>query len=139
MVYAKWDASLATGNKRIDDDHKRLINLINTLHHAMSSGRGNAILSTLLVELQEYSIAHFTREEFVMDGGKYAGLDMHMKEHQFFIDKVRTYVIDFQCGRIALTPSIMDFLREWLFHHIHISDVTAFSAIRAKSEERAGA
>jgi hemerythrin-like metal-binding protein len=130
MVFAVWDDDLATGNVGIDADHKKLINIINTLYGAMSNGLGNAILFNIILELQKYTITHFTREEFILNSINYEDIDRHKSEHEFFIKKINRFMEDYQSNMVVLTVDLMEFLKSWLLDHIRESDMVALNDLR---------
>jgi hemerythrin len=47
MPLFAWDESLSVGYEPIDEQHKRLIALINKLHDAMIEGKGQEVLGEL--------------------------------------------------------------------------------------------
>ncbi len=81
MAFFNWTSDLASGNSQIDSDHKQLIGLLNKLHDAMSAGKGNAVLGTILDELISYTATHFKREEMLMQQIGYADFVSHKAEH----------------------------------------------------------
>ena len=123
MRYTAWDDSLATGYKRIDTDHKRLIELMDQLRVAMKKGRGNAILGNTLLSLQEYARLHFAREEIIIVGKCPDHYDEHKTQHEYFTSSVRVIISGFESNLPVLTLDAMDLLKDWLVNHIRISDM----------------
>ncbi|MGC8720293.1 MAG: hemerythrin domain-containing protein, partial [Thermodesulforhabdaceae bacterium] len=62
MPLIRWDESLSVGIAEIDDQHKRLVNMINELYDAMLQKKGKAVLSQIIKEMAEYAAVHFATE-----------------------------------------------------------------------------
>jgi hemerythrin len=74
--------------------------------------------ATVINEMVEYSSYHFSTEEKYMRQYMYPDYEKHKKEHEFFINKVRTLKSDFDGGQAILSSQLMAFLKEWLSGHI---------------------
>jgi hemerythrin len=114
----QWDQSFSVGVKEIDNQHKKLVQMICDLHDAMRSGKGKTQMESILKELENYTVEHFGYEENLLEQNKYPGFLNHHKEHEKFVDKVVAFGNDFRENRAALTTEIMDFLKNWLVGHI---------------------
>lgn len=118
MPLFRWEARFETGIREIDDQHKRLIWLINDLHEAMKEGRGRETISFILAKLLDYSIYHFRTEEGLMEGSDYPFSAEHIKQHAEFILKVQDLSKRFDSGEFMITVETNEFLKEWLTGHI---------------------
>ena len=58
-----WNSSLVNGVSRFDQQHQRLVALVNQLYKAMKSGQGKGAVGAVLDELVEYTATHFADEE----------------------------------------------------------------------------
>lgn len=122
MAFIKWDDSLSVNVKEIDEQHKKLVDLINKLTDAMSAGKAKQILGNILNELASYTVIHFKTEEKYFDKFKYPFTISHKKEHNDFIKKINDFKRDFESGKALLSVEIMKFLKDWLIKHIKGSD-----------------
>lgn len=129
-IYA-WTEDLSTGNSMIDNDHRHLFDLVNKLHEAMSSGKGNAILGGILDELISYTASHFGREERLMQQIRYAEFAGHKAEHDKLVRDVTDLKKSFESGAIALSSKVFTFLFDWLNRHIKSSDKALGAAAKA--------
>jgi len=66
MPLFPWSDDLSVKVTLIDDQHKKLIALINSLHDAMRAGEGKQVLEKTLKELADYTVYHFQTEEKYM-------------------------------------------------------------------------
>ena len=58
-----WNESFDTGLPEIDEQHRRLVQLLNTLASHIAFGSGVQEVSVLLDELADYAVYHFQTEE----------------------------------------------------------------------------
>lgn len=122
MALFVWDDKFSVNVKEIDEQHKRLIGMINELHDGMKSGSGKTALAPVLKRLIDYTMYHFSTEERYMVQHKYPGELAHKAEHKKFTDKVIDFHKKFESGSLAVTHEVMTFLRDWLTNHIMVTD-----------------
>ena len=48
MSFIEWDEKYSVQVKEIDEQHQKLIGLINTLHDAMRDGKGRDVISGII-------------------------------------------------------------------------------------------
>ena len=118
MPIMSWSDAYSTGIAEIDQQHKKLIDLINSLHDAMSKGHGKEVLGKILGELITYCASHFAVEEKLFDKHGYPDAAEHKEKHQKMTSKVLDLQKQFAQGKATLTLEVMDFLQQWLDKHI---------------------
>ncbi len=118
MPIILWNDSYSVRVREIDEQHQRLIALINALYEAMTSGRGKDVLSSTLSELVDYTRSHFSYEEQRMRACQYPDYAAHKKEHEALTERVVQLQKRHEMGEAALTVEVMVFLKEWLTNHI---------------------
>lgn len=135
MAFFVFSDDLRVRVQEIDDQHARLVELINELLEAMKKGEAKQALGGILTQLAEYAIFHFSTEEKHMVKHQYPSFRTHKREHADFIAKVEVFVRDFESGKLALSLDIMNFLRDWLTNHIKGTDkkLGAFLSTRGVS------
>lgn len=122
MAVIKWDDSYSVNIALIDNQHKKLIDMINQLSEAMLQGKSKDILGTILDKMTHYATVHFTTEEKYFEKFAYKGADVHNMQHSEFIKRVKEFRTSYNDGAALLSMDIIDFLRNWLKHHIQVSD-----------------
>ncbi len=122
MALITWSNMLATGVKEIDEQHKKLIDLINQLNDAMHAGKGHEALAKVLSELVSYTLYHFGTEERLMGQHHYEDSPAHKSEHHKFVATVGDFKKKFDSGSAMISVEIMNFLRDWLSNHIMKTD-----------------
>jgi hemerythrin len=128
----QWDGSLALHIREIDEQHQKLIGLINDLHAAMLKGASKDALGPLLGALIDYTEYHFTAEEKLMADYGYIGTPMHKLEHASFVKKIRAFKAEFAAGKTRISHDLMTFLSDWLTKHILVNDKKYVAHLMAK-------
>lgn len=122
MPIMNWSDDLSVGVHEIDEQHKVLVGLINTLHEAMMNKQGKLVVKKILDELAAYTVNHFSFEEKYMQEFKYIGYMGHKKEHDLFVAKVKDFITEYEANKLGLSLEIMTFLRDWIVNHIMGTD-----------------
>jgi hemerythrin-like metal-binding protein len=123
MEFMTWTPGLSVGVAVLDDDHKRLIGIINQLHFGIVAGHDREVLEAVLDELVDYTIIHFSREEEMLLKAGYLATPAHRMEHERFIRQISNLQKRVKSASVAMLDlELMDFLRDWLFSHILVSD-----------------
>jgi hemerythrin-like metal-binding protein len=113
-----WDDDYSVGIAEIDEQHKRLVGLVNDLHDAMSVGKGRTVLSTVLTELVEYTAYHFQTEERLFEQFDYPDRAEHKRLHDELTAKAVQLKKSHDEGNQMITIEVMVFLSDWLKVHI---------------------
>lgn len=116
-----WDTSFETGIDEVDAQHRRLVEIINSL----AEGIGRASMTDLhgvLSQLKDYAQYHFRTEEGIMEAQAYPGLEDHRAEHRAFVDQILLFDLDVILASEGLAWEMFHFLRGWLTNHILVVD-----------------
>ncbi len=122
MPYFQWSDSLLMGIKAIDDQHRQLVDMVNSLHDAVEASGQHCPAPDLVARLKAYAAEHFHVEEGYMQAFGYPEFEAHLKEHQYFSDAVTTFE-DNWATDTANPAEVLDFLKKWLTEHITGVDV----------------
>lgn len=122
MSLFQWKSEYKLGHPLIDKQHQRLFELAGELHTAMLSGQGRQKLQATLDELVAYTKNHFATEEQLMQKFNYPDYAAHKREHDELTGKVVEFQKGFQSTNFASTLKVMEFLKDWLAHHIGETD-----------------
>lgn len=115
-----WNSRFETGIASVDEQHRRLVDMVNRLGDVLIDGSATEeSISGVFGELADYAKYHFADEERLMAE---AGLDRHHSElhrqhHQRFVDQLTRM----WTGRVELgNPAevLHGFLSSWLVFHI---------------------
>lgn len=122
MALIEWQPSFSVAVPELDNQHKRLISLMNELHAAMLTGKGSETQGRILAELIRYTQAHFDAEEAYMRSIGFANFADHRLKHEKLTREVLTFQNNLAAGNVMLSIDLMNFLRDWLQNHILIED-----------------
>ena len=127
-----WSDTYSLEHPQIDREHQALFALAEKLHQAMLNGSGAAVLGDLLARLITYTQVHFSHEEGLMRHYHYRGMDAHVAEHRKLTEQVLDLQQKYAGGKLTITTETMQFLRNWLDHHILRSDQLVAQHIRTQ-------
>ena len=125
MANIVWRDGYSVGIPSFDDDHKKIIELINRLHLALRDHEENdGMLKIALDEVVEYGQLHFRHEESIMAEHKYPGLEQHEREHRLYNGQVDEFVRQLEQDSSSLAmKDLYHFLRKWWTGHISEVDM----------------
>jgi len=118
MALFEWDETFSVNVVEIDQQHRKLVEMVNELHDAMGAGKSKEILGKIIKGLSNYAKIHFATEEKYFDQFGYPDADSHKDEHANFAQKVAEFKEGFDAGRLGLSIEVMRFLSTWLKSHI---------------------
>lgn len=118
MAYIDWNEGLSVGVNLFDEQHKKLVSILNRLYDAMKEGKGRNVLADIFNELIEYTKFHFKAEEETLLKHDYPGYSEQHEEHSKLTKEVIELKEKYDKGNIFITVEVLSFLKEWLSHHI---------------------
>jgi len=124
MAILNWNNQLVLGIDSVDEQHKHLIDLANQLDEAVALGTDRDTLIKIVNSLIDYTVYHFQDEEQLMSGSKFnpTVYAVHEAEHKEFVEKMLTIQSEVEADISALSKDLMDYLVNWLCHHILSTD-----------------
>ncbi len=122
MPLFEWNPSFEVQVADFNDQHRKLMALVNRLADAMKSGQGRAVISGVLKELMDYTVYHFSAEEEAFARTQYPDRASHILEHEALTNKVNELKQKFDLGQTMISVETLDFLVNWLTHHIRETD-----------------
>jgi two-component system, cell cycle response regulator len=124
----KWNDSLNIGVESIDNDHKKLLIIINKFFNEKNLNNYEKIFD----ELEAYAKLHFDGEEALIKKCEYKDYDEHCKQHQILFDevaKLKKKVL--HANNIDSIKEVSDFLINWLNQHIINEDMQLIDNFKA--------
>jgi hemerythrin len=122
MALMDWGPVPQVGYRDIDDQHMRLVELVNELDDAMRAGKAHDMLEHVLTELVNYTVFHFAFEEELMDRYQVSSTETHKAEHRQLVADVADFATAVRAGTGTVSTDLMAFLRDWLGTHILKTD-----------------
>ncbi len=133
MAFINWNESYSVHIKQLDEQHKKLFQIVNALYDAMKNGKGNDVLAGVFDELINYTKLHFSTEENLLKIHNYPNLTAHKMEHERLVNQVLDLQKQFMDGGAALSIKVSNFLKEWLMNHIKKSDMAYSKYLKQKN------
>ena len=129
-----WNANFETGIPLIDEQHKKLVQLINKLTCRLSSRSEASELNTIFAELADYAVYHFRSEEEIWH--KFLPEDPweleHKQTHERFVEVMLSLrAADTGQSVEGVIESIIKFLTHWLVYHILECDMSYAKTVLA--------
>jgi hemerythrin-like metal-binding protein len=118
----KWDEKYSVGIQSIDNQHKQIFVILDTLYNSLKIGSAEIVLDQIIPELENYTILHFQKEEFFFKRFNYAKSEEHIREHEDFKRNIVKIKTEMQLGRISVSFDLMIFLKKWIDNHILVVD-----------------
>ncbi|WP_456473297.1 bacteriohemerythrin [Desulfolithobacter sp.] len=116
-----WSSGLSVGIETIDNQHKKLIDLINKLYRAVINNENRTVTGEILDQLISYTAEHFQTEERLFDKYGYPETSQHKEIHKKLVNQVVDFQNQFKAGA-ELDMSLLEFLKDWLVKHIMGTD-----------------
>lgn len=117
MAFMEWNDSFSVNVAEIDEQHRKLIEMVNTFYDSIVEDK-KAAFGDLLGSLNEYASYHFSTEEKYMDRFNYPETEAHKKEHELFAAKALDVKKRFEEGSLVVSLEISAFLRDWIADHV---------------------
>lgn len=118
MTVIKWRDAYNTGVEQFDQEHHKIVELIDIMFVAIRDKSEKEIILTACNDVLSYTDTHFANEEEAMRAIEYPELEEHIAEHARLKDEAtKFYTIlsnNFPEGR----NQFYRFLRDWLIEHI---------------------
>jgi len=137
----KWNTAFEIGVQSIDDDHKKIIEHFEKLYLLMKSGQGHAYYPEFLAFLEDYVDTHFEREEALQREIEYDGYDEHLHLHNEFKLKIKELISAHGTEEATNNDLIRInlFIKDWLIHHILLTDnkIGLFISAKKRSHQAA--
>ena len=117
----QWHESHSVGVQQFSSDHRRLLELAQTL--VADTLRRDVYVSTgdVLNDLVVCAEEHFSHEERLLGTVEYPELDDHRAKHQRLLEEIAAYKSAIESGRIT-GGDVARFVAVWIFQHIEEED-----------------
>lgn len=120
-----WSRAMSVGNKVIDNDHEKIIRLVNEVEHAIRSREAD-VLSRVFDVLVAAILSHFASETRIAKAIDYP-FEEHQLEHQYVLSELETMRTDLVSKNGNWSESAAEFyynfLSEWATAHIGVDDM----------------
>lgn len=120
--FVEWKDDYSVGIDSIDQQHKKLLNLINQLQTAVDYSTGEEFERDALDELVDYTRTHFNYEEGLMRDNNYPDFEPHKVQHEKMFKKVGEVLAEYEQDQDTAMANAAEYLKDWLINHINGTD-----------------
>jgi len=117
MSFIKFTQDNMIHIPEIDEQHRNLFEILNTMHAATVEGQEQSAIVKIFDDLIIYTVEHFDTEEKYMHEHKYSNYEDHKKEHDDLTAQAVELQVQFKDGSATVTFELLDFLNGWLNDH----------------------
>ena len=117
-LFFVWRKDFELGLPAIDGEHRHFFEILNRCASAVTEGASATEVALLFKALDTYAAYHFENEEAALDRVGCPDLELQRSEH-------RQFRRDLRAIRSRDAPSAMSALslaRDWLLHHVLVTD-----------------
>ena len=118
MDLITWTSDLSIGINSIDEQHKVIINMINSLNVALDDGSSHQVIPEIFDSLAVYIKTHMDYEESLFQQYVYVESKSHIEEHTKLKHQVFELQERMKGGDFMVGIELISFLKDWLNHHI---------------------
>ena len=119
-LYIAWNDNNFLGIPIIDEQHRSIVAIINTLHYFVEKHMELEVLTPIISAISQYTIIHFKTEEIMLKEAGYPSLDDHILLHKHLVNEMKS-VADESTQERDVEP-LLKFLKAWWLNHINRED-----------------
>ncbi len=120
--YVEWKDEYSVGIDSIDQQHRRLVNLINRLSTAVDYSTGEEFEREALADVVEYTKTHFAYEEGLLEDNGYPDFEAHRAQHRAMVAEVEAMLAEYEQDHDLAMRHAVGYLMDWLIKHINGTD-----------------
>ena len=117
-----WNEDYNTGLKIIDEQHRGIVSIINSLYHSLFVRDDESLLRPVAEMIMGYTKIHFTTEIEMLTDSDYPRLREHQQRHDHLIAEADHIFLRCLKDGGEATP-FLNFLKEWWVVHITREDM----------------
>ena len=130
MKTIEWSEEFRTGNSRLDEQNKALVELVNEMIESGEHDVDAETLSDILNRLMEYAMTHHKEEEAYMQQIGCADLPSQKARHETFKERISRFCLDAMKKKSNLHREVCEYLVDWLSSHVFSDDPQSFSFLK---------
>ena len=127
MGVLTWSNESCIGIQTIDNEHRELMDAINSLCDAVAQGHEREQTGHLLRRLIVCAHGHFSSEEAMLSATNYPELEEHSRQHQSLLEEVEELAGRFFRDGLVLSHQSLNFLQYWFNDHL-VNDDRLYTA-----------
>lgn len=129
-VHFEWNSEWESGNKEIDEQHQKLLEIANSLIRMSLSDVGFERTMHKLDKFLNHIIQHFNSEEYTLMNIGYPGYEEHAKIHKGLVTKALQLKKSYQNGELKASAFFSFVVDDVIIGHMLESDAKFFPFIQ---------
>ncbi len=121
MSYLEFKEEEKVGIQSIDQEHKNISDIINSIHDDVLAVNKTLTLNHFHSFLEILEV-HFKNEEKLMKETNFLGYISHKLEHDRFYNQIKKIIDDIEKGTSLFGLEQLKGIRRWFFNHIELND-----------------
>ena len=122
MPLFTWLDKYSIGNDEIDNQHKKLFDILNRLFDICVGKNEIDTVEAVMEDLVSYADYHFNFEEQHMRDVCYKDIDKHIVEHNYFTNEIMFAKRRQLQDKAKTDNKLVEFLSNWLIQHVTEED-----------------
>lgn len=118
MAFISWDSTFSVGVEILDEQHRKIIRLLNRIDSDPDADVRSETVSELLNDLVLYAREHFKTEEELMEKCGYPDFEKHKAMHKAYRVKVVSFCAETTSHQETVPQDLKEFLHDWWVDHI---------------------
>ena len=117
-----WNDSYMTGIEILDEQHRGIVSIINSLHYLLFIQNDDTLLRSTVDMINGYAKTHFQTEIGLLKNSRYPKLQEHQSLHDHLVAESDRIFMD--CLKEGGDPTLyLGFLKKWWQTHITREDM----------------
>jgi hemerythrin-like metal-binding protein len=124
-LFIKWNERYELGVPLLDEQHRGIVSIINSLYYMIKLGAvNNKLCASILATIKNYSNIHFITEEGLLEFSGYPDLEKHKTMHGKLIAEMERMgrAVEHDDFTAIEAEPLLDFLKKWWIEHINKED-----------------
>ena len=118
----QWRQEYSTGVREMDEDHRELFRIVDSLYQVITTGEEQRVLEGALRQITQYAEHHFKREESLMEKIGFPGRGLHEVRHAGFLEEILEMKKRADRGEVRQHIEFVNFFKDWIINHILTED-----------------
>ena len=118
MSIIQWSNFFSVGIAEIDDQHKKLIEMLNELYDGITECHGEEAVNDVVPKLVNYTKEHFVAEEKFMIDIDYPDFNKHFQKHYKLAEEAEHFKDMLERGEHVNYLELAILISDWLKDHI---------------------
>ena len=121
-MYMPWLDQYGIGDEVIDQQHRQIVDMINTLHDSLAKKDPAADIREVVTRLVKYTQEHFAAEEGLMERLHYPGFGRQQRAHAALVKRLIGVLNRMKRGDQVSVRELLAFLKDWWNGHVRCED-----------------